>query len=162
MEFSKKLMDLEDLEMAKKRDHKIVITEEAIEKVPFIRYKEIPEEEYPIIQMLAKKVLQLSRDENESNEVAITYSMDNTEEQKEAEQCFGVDFGDDHSADPMRDSYSYHLICGNKDFDRGKAIDIFNDAVSTNNKAIGLKGLQKASEHFLKNCYKAGIVYEDR
>ncbi len=60
------LMDLETLEMAKKRDHKIMITDEAIEKVPYIRYKEIPEEEYPIIQMLVKKVLQLSKDENES------------------------------------------------------------------------------------------------
>lgn len=211
MEFSEKLMDLETLEMAKKRDHKIMITDEAIEKVPFIRYKEIPEEEYPIIQMLAKKVLQLSKDENESNEVAITYSMDNTEAERGAEQCFGVDFGDDHSADPMRDSYSYHLISrsrecvvislhnhpslskislvdvrfflehmtiklltvvtnmGNiyylvksKNFDKGKSIDIFNEAVSANNKAVGLRALQKASEHFLNNCHKAGIVYEDR
>ena len=108
MAFSEKLMDLETLEMSNKRNHKVMITDEAIEKVPFIRYKEIPEEEYPIIQMLAKKVLQLSKDENESNEVAITYSMDNTEDEREAEQCFGVDFGDDHSADPMRDSYSFH------------------------------------------------------
>ncbi len=54
------LMDLETLEMAKKRDHKIMITDEAIEKVPYIRYKEIPEEEYPIIQMLAKKVRKYS------------------------------------------------------------------------------------------------------
>lgn len=114
MAFSEKLMDLETLEMSNKRNHKVMITDEAIEKIPFIRYKEIPEEEYPIIQMLAKKVLQLSKDENESNEVAITYSMDNTEDEREAEQCFGVDFGDDHSADPMRDSYSFHLICGSK------------------------------------------------
>lgn len=211
MAFSEKLMDLETLEMSNKRNHKVMITDEAIEKVPFIRYKEIPEEEYPIIQMLTKKVLQLSKDENESNEVAITYSMDNTEDEREAEQCFGVDFGDDHSADPMRDSYSFHLICESKKcavislhnhpslskislvdvrfflehpaiklltvvtnlgniyylvknnkFNWGKAIEIFNEAVSMNNEAIGLKALQKASEHFLKNCSKAGIVYEDR
>lgn len=43
------LVDLETLEMAKKRDHKIMITDEAIHKVPYIRCKEIPEEEYPII-----------------------------------------------------------------------------------------------------------------
>ena len=29
--------------MAKKRDHKIMITDEAIEKVPFVKYKKIPE-----------------------------------------------------------------------------------------------------------------------
>lgn len=34
------------------------------------------------------------------------------EDERDAEQCFGIDFGDEHSADPMRDSYSYHLICG--------------------------------------------------
>jgi hypothetical protein len=114
MDFSDKLMELESLEMANKRDHKIMITNEAIEKVPFIKYREIPEEEYPIIQMLAKKVLQLSKEENDSNEVAITYSMDNADLDKDASELFGVDFGDDHSADPMRDSYSYHLIRSSK------------------------------------------------
>lgn len=76
MEFLEELMELKSLEMGNKRDHKIMITDEAIDKVPFIEYKEIPEDEYPIIQMLAKKVLQLSKNENNSNEVAITYSMD--------------------------------------------------------------------------------------
>ena len=164
-----------------------------------------------IIQMLAKKVLQLSKEENESNEVAITYSMSNRVSEEDDSQYFGVDFGDDHSADPMRDSYSYHLICGSKEcivvslhnhpsiskisledvrflleypmikmltvvtnlgnifylvkgkkFDIDKAIEIFNEAVSANNEAAGLKTLQKASEYFLKNCHKAGIIYEDR
>lgn len=55
-------------------------------------------DEYPIIQMLAPKVLQLSKDENESNEAAITYSMDKAEDTGDATQYFGVDLGDDHSA----------------------------------------------------------------
>ena len=41
---------LNDLEMAKKRDHKIMITDEAIQKVPRIQYKNIPEREYDTIQ----------------------------------------------------------------------------------------------------------------
>lgn len=49
--------DSERLRMSKKRDHKIMITEEAIRKVPFIRYREIPEDEYEIIYELAKQVL---------------------------------------------------------------------------------------------------------
>ena len=61
MAFSEKLMDLETLEMSNKRNHKVMITDEAIEKVPFIWYKEIPEEEYPIIQMLAKKYCNCQR-----------------------------------------------------------------------------------------------------
>ncbi len=55
----------------------------------------------------------------------------------------------------------YYLVKTSK-FDRQKAIDLFNEAVSVNNNARGLKALQKASEYFLKSCYKAGIVYEDR
>lgn len=111
----------------------------------------------------------------------------------------------------MRDSYSYHLICGSKkcvvislhnhpslskislvdvrffleyptikllivvtnfgniyylvkshNYNCEKTIDIFNEAVSLNNVAMGLRALQKASEYFLKNCYKSGIIYADR
>ena len=40
---------LDSLEMAKKRDRKVMITEEAINKVPYIEYREIPTEEYEII-----------------------------------------------------------------------------------------------------------------
>lgn len=36
--------NLNDLEMAKKRNHKIMITDEAINKVPRVQYKEIPEQ----------------------------------------------------------------------------------------------------------------------
>ena len=38
--------NLNDLEMAKKRDYKIMITDAAINKVPRVQYKEIPETEY--------------------------------------------------------------------------------------------------------------------
>ena len=34
--------NLNDLEMAKKRNHKIMITDESINKVPRVQYKEIP------------------------------------------------------------------------------------------------------------------------
>lgn len=211
MEFLEELMELKSLEMGNKRDRKMMITDEAIDKVPFIKYKEIPEDEYPIIQMLAKKVLQLSKNENNSNEVAITYSMDEIKSNEHMENLFGVDFGDDHSANPLRDSYSYHLIHSSKscvvvslhnhpslskislvdvrfflenptiklliavtnlgniyylvktqNYQVAKAIQIFNESASKNNEADGLKALQKASEYFLKNCSKAGIVYDDR
>ena len=65
-----------DLEMAKKRDHKIMITDEAINKVPRVQYKEIAETEYDNLQELARQVLQISKDENDSNEVAVTYSLE--------------------------------------------------------------------------------------
>ena len=64
---------MDELNMARKRDHKIMITEEAIDKVPLIEFREIPKEHYGILQNLAKEVLRISKDENNSNEVAITY-----------------------------------------------------------------------------------------
>lgn len=67
---------MQDLEMAKKRDHKIMITNQAIEKVPLVKYKEIPETEYQMIQDFAKEVLRVSMEKNDSNEVALTYSLD--------------------------------------------------------------------------------------
>ena len=66
---------LKELEMAKKRDHKIMITDEAIRKVPRIKYKNIPENEYDTIQELARNVLRISKNKINSNEVAITYEM---------------------------------------------------------------------------------------
>ena len=56
-----------------------MITDEAIRKVPRVQYKNIPESEYSIIQELAKNVLWISKTENNSNEVALTYRMDSTE-----------------------------------------------------------------------------------
>lgn len=111
----------------------------------------------------------------------------------------------------MRDSYSYHLLCGSKEcvvislrnhpsmskislvdvrfflehrtvklltvvtnlgniyylvktkaFSIDQAINIFNEAVTITNGNVGLKALRNASEYFLENCYKAGIVYAGR
>lgn len=70
--------NLKSMEMAKKRDHKVMITNEAIDKVPSIRYRFIPEEQHHIITELAREALIVSKDENESNEVAITYRMCDT------------------------------------------------------------------------------------
>lgn len=71
--------NLNDLEMAKKRDYKIMITDAAINKVPRVQYKEIPETEYDNLRELARQVLQISKDENDSNEVAVTYSLESAQ-----------------------------------------------------------------------------------
>lgn len=99
--------------MAKKRDHKIAITDEAISKVPYIRYRNIPEKEYDVIQGLAKQVLELAKEENHSNEVAITYSFD-PELVLSGEDLVGIHFGDEHSVDPLADSQTFHLIMQSK------------------------------------------------
>lgn len=97
------------LEMSKRRDKKVMITEEAIKKVPYIRYRDVPEQEYDILQSLAKQVLELAREKNNSNEVAITYSYD-SHMVLSGEELIGVHFGNEHSVDPLADPQIYHLI----------------------------------------------------
>lgn len=208
MEKYKNEEHIKDLEMAKKRDHKILITDEAIRKVPRIKYKNIPESEYDIIQELARNVLIISKDENNSNEVAITYSMDSAKQIQKGEDYIGVALGSEHEVDPMGSTISYHLVVSAKecivivlhnhpslsDFSLSdvqfllkyvsikmmvvitnlgsisylaksekyvyeKAVALFNEVVNVNNEARDLKGLQKAADHFLKNCHMAGIDY---
>ena len=101
---------LNELEMAKKRNHKIMITEEAICKVPRIRYKNIAENEYDTIWELAKNVLKISKEENNSNEVAITYSLNSIELIQHGEKYIGVSLGTEHDVDPLSNTTAYHLI----------------------------------------------------
>lgn len=69
----------------------------------------MPEQEYDIIQSLAKRVLELSRERNDSNEVAITYSYD-PDMILAGEELVGVHFGNEHSVDPLADPQTFHLI----------------------------------------------------
>ena len=96
--------------MAKKRNHKIRITDEAINKVPLVKYKEMPETEYPLLQQFAKEVLTVSKDENDSNEVALTYSLDYRNLVANGEEYMSITLGDEHSVDPYKDTVSNHLI----------------------------------------------------
>lgn len=106
--------NVNELKMAKKRDHKIMITEEAINKVPRVQYKEIPEMEYDNLWELVRQVLQISRDENDSNEVAVTYSLESARLIEKGERYIGVALGAEHDVDPLSDSTSYHLIRASK------------------------------------------------
>lgn len=103
------------LEMAKKRDHKIIITDEAIKKVPRMRYKNIPESEYDILQELARNVLRISKNENDSNEVAIVYSMDSAERIRRDEEYIGVALGSEHEVNPIDNTVAYHLLSSSKE-----------------------------------------------
>lgn len=106
---------LSDLEMGKKRNHKIMITDEAIKKVPRIQYKNISESEYDTIWELARNVLQISKNENDSNEVAITYSMDSKERIQKGEEYIGVALGIEHGVDPISNATAYHLVLSAKE-----------------------------------------------
>ena len=200
---------LTDLEMANKKDHKVLITDEAIKKVPYIAYPEIDEAQYGIIQVLARKTLEISKERNNSAEVALTYDLDNAGELNE--DAIGIAVGGEHEVDPLSDTQSYHIIMGGKsctvmmvhnhpslsdfslmdihflvrhpniklmivvtnqgkisyivkkdDYKKEETVFLYNESVEINNKARNLKGIRKATDYFLHNCSKLGIVYDNR
>lgn len=101
---------MRDLEMSKNRNQKVLITDEAINKVLLIKYKGILESEYVTIQELAKEVLVISKNENDSNEVALTYSMEHESLIAAGREYIGISLGDEHSVDPCMNTVANHLI----------------------------------------------------
>lgn len=101
--------NLNDLEMAKKRDHKIMITDETINKVPRIKYREIPESEYDNLWELAKSVLKIAKEENDSNEVAVTYSLNSVKLIEQGEKYIGMALGTEHEVDPLSNTISFEI-----------------------------------------------------
>lgn len=99
---------MEDIKLSKERFSKVNITDTAIEKVPYIQYKGLTNKQCRIIQALAKEILVISRDENDCNEVAITYRME--EDSSETPPDFGIAYGDRHSVEIESDVYSNHLL----------------------------------------------------
>ena len=110
MDASDKPINLESLEMAKKRNKKVYITDIAIDKVPFIQYKGFTDNQNHIMRELAQEVLTVSKDENDSNEVAITCDLgvDNPLE------VYGVSFGTEHEVDVRADTLSNHILVSQK------------------------------------------------
>ena len=106
-----KLSDLE----TNKRDHKVQITDIAISKVPYVRYRGIPEDQYEALQLLAKAVLRISRDENDCNEVAIAYDLDSPQKELDGEKYLAWARGDEYSVEPMSDTETNHIIVSAKD-----------------------------------------------
>lgn len=105
-----KILEIDEQLNSNKKRHKVLITDIAIKKIPKIKYKEIPENEHKIINDLAKEVLKIAKNDNNSNEVAITYRMNN----KNAKGNIGIELGTENQADPLNDPTSYHIIMKEK------------------------------------------------
>lgn len=105
---SKKLLELN---MSNKKNHKVMITDVAIKKVPKICFEYIPENEHDIICGFAKKVLEFSKKRNDSNEVSITYLLGS----KTSVDNIGIQFGNETEVDPLSNTTSYHMIMGQKE-----------------------------------------------
>lgn len=103
---------------AKKRFDKVEITEQAIDKVPYIKYKGVDKKTCEIIQHLAKLVLRISKEKNDNDEVAITFEMPIeiiTTEGKDIddilkELTYGVAYGDGNSVVLESDTLTNHIL----------------------------------------------------
>lgn len=101
---------LKNLSMSKERKEKVYISDIAIEKVPYIEYREIPMEEYGPLQNIAKDVLRISKEKNDSNEVAIIYSLEHKKLIEKGKEYLGVSLGDEVSVNPIESPTAYHLV----------------------------------------------------
>ena len=54
--------------------------------------------------------MSISKNENNSNEVAITYGMDSVERIQKGEEYIGVALGSEHGGDPISNTTAYHLV----------------------------------------------------
>ena len=99
-------INLESLEMSKKRDKKVYITDIAIDKVPLIEYYGFTDEQNQIMQELARNVLVISKESNDSNEVALTSDLG----KPDPLHNFGVALGTEHDVDVLSDTLSNHMI----------------------------------------------------
>ncbi len=95
---------------SKKRNKKILITAEAIEKIQYIQYDGFSDEDCQIIETLSKLVLKISKENNDSNEVAITYCLESAVLNSSLLDYIGIAKGTEHNVDPLSDTKSYHLI----------------------------------------------------
>lgn len=101
---------MEELEQAKRRDRKIYITDVAIDKVPLIEYKGFTEIQNKIMQELAQEVLTVSKDINESNEVAITCDLG----VQDPLENYGIALGTEHEVNVLADTLSNHILVSRK------------------------------------------------
>lgn len=106
MDLSDMPINLESLEMSKKRDKKVYITDIAIDKVPLIEYYGFTDERNQIMQELARNVLVISKESNDSNEVALTCDLG----KPDPLHNFGVALGSEHDVDVLSDTLSNHMI----------------------------------------------------
>lgn len=103
---SSNLSDLEN----NKRNHKVDITDIAISKFPLIKYYGIPKEHYKTLQVLSMMVLEFSRRDNNCNETAITYSLDNPASYELDRNYVAITYGDEHSVNPFASTDAFHLL----------------------------------------------------
>ena len=74
--YEQELIDVAE-QLGQSNNHKILITDVAISKIPYVVYPDLDINENLIVHELCEFLLKESRDKNNSNEVMLTYDFDN-------------------------------------------------------------------------------------
>ena len=99
---------IQDDMLAQQTHTKKEITDIAIKKIPYVAYPGISEAECLRIREFAILLLQTAKDENNHNEVTLTYSLEHL--QLKNGLPYSIVMGDEHSTDLMADPDTYHII----------------------------------------------------
>ena len=89
---------------SKERFKKVMITDVAISKVPKIKYRDLTDKQNDALYEIAQIVLLRAKEENNSDEVAITIDLDDLDGKQ------GFQKGDEHEVLIGSDPDSYHLL----------------------------------------------------
>lgn len=108
------------LEQAKKRDRKIMITDIAIDKVPFVDVPELAQTECEAIACAHKTLLRAAKEHNNSDEVLFVCTLD--------QMCKALVMGDEHSVDIQKSPEA----CGILMSARKKNVALLHNHPSTN------------------------------
>jgi hypothetical protein len=92
-----------------KNDRKLLITDIAITKVPYVKYPDVSPDECSKLHELEVLLLGLSQKENNSNEVAITYRLYKEPNETEDDRI-AIVYGDEHEVDLGADTKTFHLL----------------------------------------------------
>ena len=94
--------EVKSLEQAKKRDYKVLITDEAIAKVGKVKLSDFTEEQMSKMQEKHKNLLRLSKEQNDSNEILL---IDDLVMKSEVQI-----FGDEFSVSPASNPFAVSVI----------------------------------------------------
>lgn len=104
------IMGIEDvvaLEQAKKRDHKIAVTDVAIDKVPLVQVKGFTQAQNLALQEAHKEILRIAKTQNDSNEVLGIYNI--------AFNRWVHELGDEFGVNPSRNPEAFSILKASQD-----------------------------------------------
>ena len=100
-----------DVGQAKKRDHKIFITDVAIQKVPLVRVKGMSLAECEMLQREHREILKVAKEQNDSNEVLSVFDL--------SSGAVARILGTESGASPLDNVASYSMIVNAKKYGLG-------------------------------------------